>query len=342
MEPRAAIVILNWNGWRDTIECLESIYDLTYWNFSVIVVDNDSKDDSVDEIKKYCEGKSKVESRFLQYSSINKPIKTFEFTREEAGILGEGKSADFQQARTLFIIKNERNYGFAEGNNIGIKFATRALEPDYFLLLNNDTVVDPNFLTSLVSVGEADKSIAILGPKIYYYEYEGRTDVIWAAGGMINPLTEMVYRSVGATERDQGQYEKIEERPWCSGAAMLIRGGWAVKFPLNSSYPFGHEDVEYCMEAVRRGAKVVYVPGSKVWHKVGASKKKTGYIIGRDVSGYFLFLKENFPRSVYFYHLGLFCLTTLPRWALVFAFSQRDKNTLHTFISDMTKFLRSR
>ena len=182
----------------------------------------------------------------------------------------------------------------------------------------------------------------MLGPKIYYYDYEGRTDVIWAAGGMIEPAMEMVYRSFGALQRDRGQFEKVEQRAWCSGAAMLIRGSVAMKFPLNNIYPFGHEDVEYCLKAARRGAKVVYVPSARVWHKVGISKKKTGYLIGRDVSGYFLFLRENFPRSVYVYHLGIFFLAALPRWALIYAFTQRDKNTLRAFISDMAKFVRGR
>ena len=82
--PRVSIIILNWNGWKDTIECLESIYQITYQNYDVIVVDNGSKDDSVQKIKEYCEGKIKVESKFFEYDPSNKPIYVLEYTREQA------------------------------------------------------------------------------------------------------------------------------------------------------------------------------------------------------------------------------------------------------------------
>ena len=69
------MLFLNWNGWQDTIECLESIYQNDYPNYDVIVVDNDSNDESVDKIKEYCNGKIKVESPFFRYDPHNKPIK---------------------------------------------------------------------------------------------------------------------------------------------------------------------------------------------------------------------------------------------------------------------------
>ena len=70
--PRVAIIILNWNGWEDTIECLESLYQITYPNYDVIVVDNGSEDESIEKIKEYCEGEIKVESKFFECNPINK------------------------------------------------------------------------------------------------------------------------------------------------------------------------------------------------------------------------------------------------------------------------------
>ena len=94
MFPRVSIIILNWNGWRDTIECLESLYRITYPNYDVIVVDNGSRDDSVQKIKEYCEGKIEVNSKFFKYDPSNKPTKVFEedlivrFTRNSTQIEG--------------------------------------------------------------------------------------------------------------------------------------------------------------------------------------------------------------------------------------------------------------
>ena len=51
MEPNVAIIILNWNGWRDTVECLESVYQIKYPNYNIIVVDNGSEDESIEKLK---------------------------------------------------------------------------------------------------------------------------------------------------------------------------------------------------------------------------------------------------------------------------------------------------
>jgi len=106
--PRVAIIILNWNGWEDTI---------AYPNYDVIVVDNGSEDDSIEKIKEYCEGKIKVESKFFEYSSENKPIRIIEYSREEAEAGGgrEQEIADLPSNKKLILIKNEKNYGFAGG-----------------------------------------------------------------------------------------------------------------------------------------------------------------------------------------------------------------------------------
>ena len=88
MNPKVSIIILNWNGWKDTVECLESLYQITYPNYDVIVVDNGSEDDSIEKIKEYAEGKTKVESKFFEYFSENTPINIIEYTREELIMFG--------------------------------------------------------------------------------------------------------------------------------------------------------------------------------------------------------------------------------------------------------------
>ena len=76
--PRVSIIVLNWNSWRDTIECLESLYRINYKNYDVILVDNNSQDGSIEKIKKYCRGEIEVNSKFFKYSKENKPIEVFE------------------------------------------------------------------------------------------------------------------------------------------------------------------------------------------------------------------------------------------------------------------------
>ena len=81
MNPRVSVIILNWNGWEDTIECLESFYQINYPNYDLILVDNDSMDDSIPKIRDYCEGNIEPESKFYSYQSGNKPVKIYEYTQ---------------------------------------------------------------------------------------------------------------------------------------------------------------------------------------------------------------------------------------------------------------------
>ncbi|MEN6514775.1 glycosyltransferase, partial [Methanoculleus sp.] len=152
--PRVSIIILNWNGWKDTIECLESVYQITYQNYDVIVVDNGSENESIEKIKEYARGNLEVTSRFFDYSRENKPLHYIEYsldeTKAEKG--KEAEIADLPSWKKLILINNMKNYGFAEGNNIAIRYALKVLNPEYVLLLNNDTIVDRNFLDELVNV----------------------------------------------------------------------------------------------------------------------------------------------------------------------------------------------
>ncbi|MCX7845811.1 MAG: glycosyltransferase, partial [Dictyoglomaceae bacterium] len=80
---RISIIILNYNGWQDTIECLESIYQIDYPNYDPMLVDYASKDQSTEKIREYCEGKIIVKSKFFRYNPSNKPIKIFEYLRRD-------------------------------------------------------------------------------------------------------------------------------------------------------------------------------------------------------------------------------------------------------------------
>lgn len=89
--PKVGIIILNWNGWKDTIECLESVFRNPYSNYQVIVVDNGSEDGSIEKIKAWTEGKQKILTSepshtlyYLSHPPVKKPISCIYYTREEA------------------------------------------------------------------------------------------------------------------------------------------------------------------------------------------------------------------------------------------------------------------
>ncbi len=239
---KVSIIVLNWNGWRDTIECLESLYQIDYPDYTVILVDNGSDDESLVRIREYAQGDLKVTSPFFEYNPENKPIEIIEYPGENENKTG----------RTLILIRNEINYGFAEGNNIGIRYALNYLHPDLIALLNNDTVVDPHFLTELVKPFTSFEKTGIAGPKIYSYDEPGK---IQYGGGKINWWMGKPIHC----ESEKGEVEFV------TGCCMLLN---ARADPFFDRVYFAYfEDADLCMCMKRKGYTLVYTPSSLVYHK---------------------------------------------------------------------------
>jgi len=181
MEPHVSIIILNWNGWQDTIECLESVLKLEYSNFQVLLIDNGSSDGSINQIASWAEGKLHytIQSRFpdIINPAEEKPIKYCIMD-----ISDYGNIAKDTYCAKLLIIKSNRNFGFAMANNKGMGIASHLFKSSYYFLLNNDTVIKKDALSNLISMLEKDKSIGAVQSTIYNYYKPQITD---NAGGII-------------------------------------------------------------------------------------------------------------------------------------------------------------
>ena len=174
----------------------------------------------------------------------------------------------------------------------------------YVLLLNNDTVVDPDFLMELVNVAENDVTIGIVGPKVYYY---GQPKRAATAGGRVNfwtGNTPLFRKSATADER----LDNIEEVDFVSGCALLIKEGTIRRIGLlNETYFAYYEEAEWCTKAKKAGFKVVYVPKAKIWHKASTrTSELTMYYMTRNR---FLFVKRN-SSSFQLIVFNIFFLTT--------------------------------
>jgi GT2 family glycosyltransferase len=283
-EPPVSIIILNWNGWQDTIECLESVYQIDYSNYNVIVVDNASTDHSIKKIKEYCEGKIEVESKFFKYKNGNKPIKVIEHDEEEL-------NEKFNKFKGLILLKNHKNYGFAEGNNKAIQYALKNLKNDYILLLNNDTVVDKEFLTQLVNIAK-NKKIGFVGPKTYYYEFNGGSNVIGFAGGILN-RRKCQLNPVGKDELDEGQYDQSKKVDYVEGSCLLIKKEIIKEIGcFDSDYFTYWEEVDWCIRGIKADYISFYSPKAKIWHKTRASEVGASSIYYM-IKNRFLFIKKN-------------------------------------------------
>ena len=228
--PKVCIIILNWNGLQDTIECLESLKCITYPSYQVIVVDNGSEGRDVEVLR----------DRFKDY---------------------------------IYIIENDKNYGFAEGNNIGIRFALENMNPDYIWLLNNDTAVHEESLTELIKTLERDREAAVVGPKICGYE---NRSTVTTAGGKMNWLLGFGNNTV-RDRTDLSQFDVLKHVDFVSGSALLIRADVVREIGLLDSKLFLYnEDVDWCLRVKKAGYSILYTPTATVFHKSGASTKYLG------------------------------------------------------------------
>ena len=271
--PKVAIIMLNWNSWKKTIECLESLYLIDYPSYEIILVDNGSKDGSVGKIMEYAAGKIRVGSKFFQFDTTNKPLNLIKPTSPS------------RFNKELILIQNKENQGFAEGVNIGLRLIQKH-PPDYVLLLNNDIVVGKRFLIELINSAEASPKIGVAGPTIYYYDnqttvaFAGENLTLWKVKGK-----EYTTKSINPREVD-----KIE------GSCMLIRKSLLDKIGLLYPKFWAYwEETDLCFRAKKAGFKVVYLPKSEVWHKVassvgGENNSLRQYLLNRNR---FLFAKRN-------------------------------------------------
>jgi len=196
----------------------------------------------------------------------------------------------------IHLIKKGKNYGFAGGANIGIGYALNNSNHDYLLLLDNDTVVDPEFLTEMVKVAEADPAIGIAGAMIYYYDQperlqfvSGRTD-FWL-GDIIG--MSWIDRVLGRKKIDRGQYDSIKETEQIGFWSALIKRKVVESISLlDEEYFFTWEVPDYCLRTWEAGYKIVYVPKARVWHKWQTAKKLDGFIEYYNPRNRFRFMKQ--------------------------------------------------
>ncbi len=281
--PRVIILLLNWNNSLDTIECLKSLETISYPNFDVIIVDNDSLDDSVQRIKDYYKNNNRF-SKFIQISSIEKLITPFNHEVNET---------------TLFFIQSPTNLGFTSGNNLGISFAMKNLDFSFILLLNNDTIVSPIFLSNLVKIAESDPKIGAIGPQIFYHDFP---DTIQTMGSRMEMFSGR--RKKILPEQVNSPVFLVD---YLDGACNLLKRAVLADVGLmDPDFFFYVEDVDWGYRIRKKGYLLLVTTKAKIWHKV-AKSTGGGYnprVIYNIVKNDILFMKKHAK----FYHWPSFLL----------------------------------
>lgn len=269
--PYVAIIVLNWNGWENTVECLESIQHLSYSNYGVILVDNGSTDNSVQKIKEWCRGDFPVNSPYVKFSLDLKPVKYLEYdkaTAEKGGIREqESKLNNIPANKKLIIIQTGENLGYTGGNNTAINYALKR-DYDYVWILNNDVVVDKSALSEMVKLAESDKRIGAVGTICFDY---GNRNVIDGEGGS----NKVVWPSIKLHKEKNSPKNKFKRFKWLFGGSMLIKTITLDDVGIfDDNYFLYNEDKDWGIRASREGWKLGCACNSYIWHKVRASTEQ--------------------------------------------------------------------
>ena len=164
--------------------------------------------------------------------------------------------------QNAILIENKENYGFAKGNNIGFEASTG----DYVLILNNDTIVTPNFLEPLIKDFEDDPEIACLQPQIRLFENKQLLDGV----GAFLTLTGFLYHFGYLKDRMLSKYNKKIKIFSAKGACMLLRRKAIEKVGLfDEDFFIFFEETDLCFRLWLAGYSVVYEPESVIYHLGG-------------------------------------------------------------------------
>ena len=255
--PKIAIVVLNYKGGEDTIECLESLQQVQYSDFTMIVVDNGSADGSLEMIRKWAAGGQPIVSGYCKYDAGKKPVFLVEYSQveAEAGGLSEAEKQleQLPSDRRVVLIRNDQNLGFSGGNNVGARYAV-SKGYEYVVLLNNDTIViNCDFLHKIREAFCIDNKASIVGPRIvnmagafdgpYLYEsywgevimltlknqvrkWLGCSPVYLDMGAIYSPTPVVVYKISGACMAVKSDFLKsigfLDEKVWLSCEEAVI------------------------------------------------------------------------------------------------------------------------
>ena len=201
---------------------------------------------------------------------------------------------EFPQIR---LLENIENAGFAGGYN----WALSQVEADYYVLLNSDIEVTPNWLQPVINLMESDKNIAACQPKIRSIFQKDHFEYAGASGGFIDQWGYPFCRGriFEDIEKDHGQYDDIREVFWATGACLFVRADVYHRLGGLDEDFFAHmEEIDFCWRAKNKGYKIMVNPASVIYHVGGGTLPKSSarktYLNFRNN---FMLLYKNLPQN---------------------------------------------
>lgn len=233
MSKRVAIIILNYNGYQDTIECVNSILTHIQTEFELVIVDNCSTNDAIVQLN----------------------------THKKKNLIWE----------KVFIIKTKENNGFSAGNNFGIEFANKHFGSDYFWLLNNDTIVKDDALSPLIQKYESNAKSGIIGSKLLFYDQPSVVQAL--GGRFNKFTGKFIQIGFGKSIHDLNVQEAQEIDFVIGASLFVSKGFLKKVGLLSEDYFLYFEEIDWSIRSHQNGFETLSCLESEVFHKQGSTTK---------------------------------------------------------------------
>jgi GT2 family glycosyltransferase len=270
-----AIVLVNWNGWRECIECIDSVLAQTHQSFHLFIVDNDSQDHSMERIAAWCTAPA-ADPAWRRQAGVDR------YTDRSPGAAVPYRVVDRVDVMApiaagcrVTLVRSGGNLGFAGGCNVAIRVAGLG-GYSHFWFLNPDTVVERGALAELLAHMNGSLDMGIVGSTLLFYD---TPDLVYALGGgrldRRNGYGVHVGQgsSLSAVTMDGAAVER--ELTWVCGASMLVSTPFIRKIGvMQEDYFLYYEEADWAMRGSRQDYRLGFAPKSLVFHKSGANSSK--------------------------------------------------------------------
>jgi GT2 family glycosyltransferase len=310
---KVIILVLNWNGWRDTLDCLDSLYRNDYPDYQVVLIDNNSEDGSLERIKEWAKGKKIAERDSESTTFVQCPLPYIEYDRKTAelgGVYEEEKllheNLPSGIPHPLIIIQTGNNLGFAGGNNVGLRYAGH-FNAEYVLLLNNDAMLrSRHTLSTMIGFMDTHTYVGACGGRLFYPDGSaqssyGNFPTLLRALAFLFPLYKLLPKRVMRNVRRANVVpdDSIREPlpvDYPSGACFLVRKETIDDVGLLDERFFMYaEETDWCLRMKKHEWGRYYLPRAEVIHKYAGSYSSSSVKMNRYfMDSLFKYYRKNF------------------------------------------------
>ena len=330
MNKNLAITVLTWNDWQNTVCCLESIYQSSYDNFDVILVNNNSDKEHINKIIEWSNNKIKAEDEEIEFN----PNKSIEIIEVKKNLIIENKGQ-----KKIYLInstakKNERwavNLGCTAGLNLGYKFSLEQ-KYEYIGRIDCDFIVTKNYLEEIINTLENNNDFIAASPKIIH---GGLRHTVWWHGFKRSWSFLKFHRLMNLKKKriiDDPSIKGIVDTDAVCGCCSVYKSKGLLLAGLgDEDFFFGPEDMELSFRLSKFGKLVVNLD-LKTFHKIVSSSKVSGWLSRSyyEAKGFLILIKKSgdFLDKIIGYP---YFLLRIPYFLILLILKKREKDRVIGF-----------